>query len=102
MLADDLRVTPMSSISTMSYLNRSKVPLSDLEEIDIKIGVKEVNIFTRLQVLFYVVIYLHLLTLYLLFVYMLQCLSIRKASIISTFSLTNGLKQFIPTIKVEK
>jgi hypothetical protein len=53
MVADDLRVTPMSSISTMSYLNRSKVPLSDLEEIIIKIGKKEVSIFTRLQVLYY-------------------------------------------------
>ncbi|KAK2360982.1 serine/threonine-protein phosphatase [Trifolium repens] len=31
----------MSSISTVSFLKRSKVPLSDLEERVIKIGVKE-------------------------------------------------------------
>ncbi|XP_045797795.1 uncharacterized protein LOC123891980 [Trifolium pratense] len=41
MVTDDLCVTPMSSISTMSYLRRAKVPLSDLEERVIKIGVKE-------------------------------------------------------------
>jgi len=46
MVADDLRVTPMSSISTISYLNSSKVPLSDLEEIVIKISDEEVSIFT--------------------------------------------------------
>ncbi|KEH23106.1 DUF674 family protein [Medicago truncatula] len=41
MVTDDLCVSPMSSISTMSLLKRSKVPLSDLEERVIKIGVKE-------------------------------------------------------------
>ncbi|WJX76583.1 hypothetical protein P8452_59985 [Trifolium repens] len=40
-VTDNLCVSPMSSISTMSYLKRSKVPLSDLEERVIKIGVKE-------------------------------------------------------------
>jgi hypothetical protein len=42
MVTDDLFVSPMSSISTVSFLKRSKVPLSDLEERVIKIGVKEV------------------------------------------------------------
>lgn len=42
MVTDDLFVTPMSTISTMSYLKKSKVPLSDLEEKVIKIGVNEV------------------------------------------------------------
>jgi hypothetical protein len=42
MVTNNLCVSPMSSISTMSYLKRSKVPLSDLEERVIKIGVKEV------------------------------------------------------------
>ncbi|XP_027929885.1 uncharacterized protein LOC114186070 isoform X2 [Vigna unguiculata] len=41
MVTDDLVVTPMSSISTISYLNRSKIPLSDLEERVISVGVKE-------------------------------------------------------------
>ncbi|MCH87371.1 DUF674 family protein, partial [Trifolium medium] len=41
LVTDDLCVTPMSSISTMSYLRRAKFPLSDLEERVIKIGVKE-------------------------------------------------------------
>jgi hypothetical protein len=49
MVKDDLYVTPMSSISTMSYLKQLKVPLSDLEERVIKIGVKEVKIFKRLK-----------------------------------------------------
>ncbi|KAJ1389609.1 hypothetical protein SESBI_38126 [Sesbania bispinosa] len=41
MVTDDLVVTPMSSISCISYLNRSKVHLFDLEEIVISIGLKE-------------------------------------------------------------
>jgi len=47
MVTDSLFVSLMSSISTMSFLKRSKVPLSDLEERVIKIGVKEVSIFVR-------------------------------------------------------
>ena len=43
MVTDDLVVTPMSSISAVSYLNTLKVPLSDLEERVIAIGVKEVR-----------------------------------------------------------
>ncbi|KAG2404732.1 uncharacterized protein HKW66_Vig0243790 [Vigna angularis] len=41
MVTDDLVVTPMSSISAVSYLNRSQVPFSDLEERVISVGVKE-------------------------------------------------------------
>jgi len=43
MVTDDLVVTPMSSISAVSYLNKSQVPLSDLEERVISVGVKEVR-----------------------------------------------------------
>ncbi|KAI5407459.1 hypothetical protein KIW84_053644 [Lathyrus oleraceus] len=68
MVTDDLFVTPMSTISTMSYLKKSKIPLSDLEERVIKIGVNE-------------------------------GLSILKASLISKSALTNGLNQFIRTVK---
>ncbi|CAJ2670663.1 unnamed protein product [Trifolium pratense] len=41
MVTDNLVVTPMSSVSALSYLNRSNVPLFDLKEKVIKIGVKE-------------------------------------------------------------
>ncbi|RHN44343.1 hypothetical protein MtrunA17_Chr7g0218371 [Medicago truncatula] len=41
MVTDSLFVSLMSSISTMLFLKRSKVRLSDLEERVIKIGVKE-------------------------------------------------------------
>jgi phage-related protein len=47
MVTDSLFVSLMSSISAMSFLKRSKVPLSDLEERVIKIGVKEVSIYIR-------------------------------------------------------
>ncbi|KAK7373847.1 hypothetical protein VNO80_07267 [Phaseolus coccineus] len=40
MVTDDLVVSPMSAISAVSYL-RSQVPLSDLEERVISVGVKE-------------------------------------------------------------
>ncbi|KEH23086.1 uncharacterized protein [Medicago truncatula] len=41
MVTDDLVVTPMSSIDAVSYLERMKVPLNDVEEIFISIGVEE-------------------------------------------------------------
>ncbi|PNX78638.1 hypothetical protein L195_g034616 [Trifolium pratense] len=41
MVTDNLVVTPMSSVSALSYLNRSNVPLFDLKEKVIKIGVME-------------------------------------------------------------
>ncbi|WJX82011.1 hypothetical protein P8452_64826 [Trifolium repens] len=41
MVTDDLVVTPMSSIDGISYLERMKVPLNDVEEIVIDIGQKE-------------------------------------------------------------
>jgi hypothetical protein len=46
-----LVLTPMSSVSALSYLIRSNVPLSDLEEMVIRIGVKEVRNFLRIQAL---------------------------------------------------
>ncbi|KAK7339811.1 hypothetical protein VNO77_20496 [Canavalia gladiata] len=41
MVTDDLVVTPISSISAVSYLNRLKVPIFDLEERILTLGVKE-------------------------------------------------------------
>ncbi|KOM38005.1 hypothetical protein LR48_Vigan03g138700 [Vigna angularis] len=68
MVTDDLVVTPMSSISAVSYINTLKVPLFDLEERVISIGVKE-------------------------------GLGILKASLTSTFALTEGLKHLITPIE---
>jgi len=95
MVIDDLCVSPMSSISTMSLLKRSKVPLSDLEERVIKIGVKEVCTCSSCN--FFLFAH-NTLT----FGNMLQGLSILKASLVSTSALTNGLNQFIQTVKVER
>lgn len=43
MVTDDLVVSPMSSISGLEYLKRVKVPLNDVEERVISIGLKEVK-----------------------------------------------------------
>jgi hypothetical protein len=43
MVTDDLVVTPMSSFDFISYLDRMKVPLNDVEEMAINIGLKEVK-----------------------------------------------------------
>jgi hypothetical protein len=43
MVTDDLVVTPMSSIDCISYLDRMKVPLNDVEETVVSIGLKEVK-----------------------------------------------------------
>jgi hypothetical protein len=43
MVTDDLVVTPMSSIDGISFIERMKAPLNDVEEIVINIGQKEVN-----------------------------------------------------------
>jgi len=43
MVTDDLVVSPMSSTYAVSYINTLKVPLFDLEERVIAIGVKEVR-----------------------------------------------------------
>ncbi|CAJ1803025.1 unnamed protein product [Sphenostylis stenocarpa] len=68
MVTDDLVVTPLSSISAVSYLNRRlQVPLSDLEERIIHVGVKE-------------------------------GLAILKASLTSTSALTILLEQFTRSI----
>jgi hypothetical protein len=48
MVTDDLVVTPMSSIDCISYLDRMKVPLNDVEETVVSIGLKEVKEFIRL------------------------------------------------------
>ncbi|KAK2414533.1 hypothetical protein QL285_037116 [Trifolium repens] len=41
MVTDDLDVTPMSSIDGISYLEKMKVPINDVEEIVINIGQRE-------------------------------------------------------------
>ncbi|WJX82021.1 hypothetical protein P8452_64835 [Trifolium repens] len=41
MVTEDLVVTPMSSFDCVSYLERMKVPLNDVEEMVINIGVME-------------------------------------------------------------
>jgi hypothetical protein len=43
MVTDDLVVTPMSSVNVVSYLEKLKVPLNDVEERVIRIGAKEVR-----------------------------------------------------------
>jgi hypothetical protein len=43
MVTDDLVVSPMSSISGLAYLEKMKVPLNDVEERVINIGLKEVK-----------------------------------------------------------
>ncbi|GKB81163.1 retrovirus-related pol polyprotein from transposon TNT 1-94, partial [Tanacetum coccineum] len=44
MLTDDLVITPLSSISTVSVLKRLKVSLDDVEEHNISIGIEEVQL----------------------------------------------------------
>ncbi|XP_058741769.1 uncharacterized protein LOC131614160 [Vicia villosa] len=41
MVTDDLVVTPMSSVDGVSYLERMNVPFNDVEELVIRIGLKE-------------------------------------------------------------
>ncbi|KAJ7961309.1 DUF674 family protein [Quillaja saponaria] len=41
MVTDDLTVTAFSSISAISYLNRLNIPLTEVEEIVLSIGMKE-------------------------------------------------------------
>nr|KYP37978.1 hypothetical protein KK1_040811 [Cajanus cajan] len=47
MVTDDLVVTPISSISAVSYFNKSKVGILDLEHRVINIGLKEVKCFSE-------------------------------------------------------
>ena len=48
-LTDNLVVTPVSSISGVSYSERMKVPLNDVEERVIRIGRKEIRQCLKLQ-----------------------------------------------------
>ena len=43
MVTDDLAVTAMSSISTMSLSGSLNIPLGDLEEKSVSLGIKEVR-----------------------------------------------------------
>ncbi|XP_058768460.1 uncharacterized protein LOC131642207 [Vicia villosa] len=70
MATDDLVLTPWSPISALQLINQLQIPLNDLEEMHVTIGVKE-------------------------------CLSIWKASLISTSALTNGLCHLLPKVKEE-
>ena len=100
MVTDNLAVTPASSFNAISHLKSLNVPLSDVEEKVVRIGVNEVihNLrhFTLLLQLIFISIHYYSA----LFVYVLQGLSILKASLTSTSALTNGLNQFLTsTIK---
>ncbi|MCH83500.1 DUF674 family protein [Trifolium medium] len=70
MATDDLVLTPWSPISAFHLINHLEIPLNDLKEKLVTIGVKE-------------------------------CLSILKASLISTSALTNGLCQLLTEVKEE-
>lgn len=52
MVTDDLVVTPISSFDIVSYLQRMNVPLNDLEERVIFIGVNEVNQCVKVELSF--------------------------------------------------
>ncbi|KAL1555511.1 hypothetical protein AAHA92_11236 [Salvia divinorum] len=41
MVSDDLTVTPLSITSSVSVINKMKVPLSDVEEVELKVGLEE-------------------------------------------------------------
>ncbi|XP_058741711.1 uncharacterized protein LOC131614099 [Vicia villosa] len=70
MATDDLVLTPWSPISALQLINQLQIPLNDLQEMHVTIGVKE-------------------------------CLSVLKASLISTSALTNGLCHLLPKVKEE-
>lgn len=42
MLMDDLVITPLSSFSTISLLSKLKIPLNDVEQHEINVGIEEV------------------------------------------------------------
>lgn len=44
MVTDDLTVTPLFMQSTLSTLTELRIPLSDIEELEVNIGLDEVNI----------------------------------------------------------
>ncbi|RHN46371.1 hypothetical protein MtrunA17_Chr7g0241511 [Medicago truncatula] len=91
MVTDDLVVTPTSSFNAISHLKSLNVPLSDVEEKVVRIGVNEVIHNLRLFALLLQLIFISIHYYNALFVYMLQGLSILKASLTSTSALTNGL-----------
>jgi hypothetical protein len=69
MVTDNLVVTPMSSFTAISHLNSSNVPMFDVEERVVRIG---------------------------LITYVAGLgLNILKASLTTTTALTNGLKHFV-------
>ncbi|CAJ2670653.1 unnamed protein product [Trifolium pratense] len=95
MVKDDLVVTPISSMKVISYLEKMKVPLNDVEDRFISIGVKEVRQFMKLSA-FHLNItcisYSHCLIEYMI---CMQGLSLLKASLTTTSALTNGLSLYI-------
>lgn len=103
-VTDDLIVTPMASVSSVSYLNRLKVQLFDIEERVISIGMKEVRRWVRHRFFLCQVIHRILLVVpdFIKFVdfffFLVQALAILEASLTSISSLTNGLKQFTNSI----
>ncbi|KAH1227800.1 hypothetical protein GmHk_10G027947 [Glycine max] len=84
MVTDDLVVTPISSISGVSYLYRSKVSLFDL------------------SLALYHTFSVNFILLFITFVgFIVLGLAILKASLTSTSALTNGLAQLTKSIKRE-
>ena len=43
MVSDDLTVAPLSITSSVSVIKKMKVPLSDVEEVELKVGLEEVR-----------------------------------------------------------
>lgn len=43
MITDDLNVTPLSLTSSFSFLNKRKIHLSDVKEVDVQIGLEQGN-----------------------------------------------------------
>ena len=44
MVSDDLTITPLSMMSSVSVINEMKVPLSDVEEVELQVGLEEVRL----------------------------------------------------------
>lgn len=42
MVTDDLTVTPLTLTSSVLFMNELRIPLSEVKEVDVKIGLEEV------------------------------------------------------------
>ncbi|RHN72829.1 hypothetical protein MtrunA17_Chr2g0292001 [Medicago truncatula] len=84
MVTDDLVVTPMSSFAAISHLNSSNIPVSDVEEKVVRIGLSEVNSISNTFSIChsYYFSFAYITRTFLL--YILQSFGILNASLIST------------------